>query len=210
MNTNKNPASVVWICRSFVIVVCVCFAKYADAQWTVTNLHPAGATESVVWGVAGANQVGQARVGGVCGDQPVVRYRRFVGGPKPGRVRFVSSLRHGGNVPGGAGYCGRRRRHQPMVRHRRLVGRSSSGGGERFFGQFSVGREPGGSGSDSNRRLSCQPVDRHGRVVGGSTPGGATSSGAYAVSTEDQVGTPLWAEVFAPASGRVLPPRGWI
>ena len=35
----------------------------AHAQWTVTNLHPAGATQSNAWGASGANQVGRWTLG---------------------------------------------------------------------------------------------------------------------------------------------------
>ena len=36
----------------------------SHAQWTVTNLHPAGANRSVAYGASGVNQVGRAAVGG--------------------------------------------------------------------------------------------------------------------------------------------------
>ncbi|MGI8923404.1 MAG: hypothetical protein ACR2HJ_05090 [Fimbriimonadales bacterium] len=40
-------------------------ALCANAQWTVVNLHPAGATSSQAYGVDGGQQVGYAIVGGV-------------------------------------------------------------------------------------------------------------------------------------------------
>ncbi|MGE3107706.1 MAG: GC-type dockerin domain-anchored protein [Phycisphaerales bacterium] len=40
----------------------------ARAQWVVTNLHPAGATESAALGVGQGQQVGYARVGPTVGD----------------------------------------------------------------------------------------------------------------------------------------------
>jgi hypothetical protein len=39
-------------------------APGADAQWTVTSLHPAGATESQALAASGGQQAGYAMVGG--------------------------------------------------------------------------------------------------------------------------------------------------
>ncbi len=43
----------------------LCVANPANAQWTVVNLHPVGASSSGAWGVSGGQQVGYANVGGV-------------------------------------------------------------------------------------------------------------------------------------------------
>ena len=51
-----------FLCLASVLTV---LCAHANAQWTVTNLHPAGATQSFAFGVSGANQAGQAAVGGV-------------------------------------------------------------------------------------------------------------------------------------------------
>ena len=49
-------------------VACLLFAAAphatASAGWTVTNLHPAGASDSSAHGVSGGQQVGSAEVGG--------------------------------------------------------------------------------------------------------------------------------------------------
>ncbi len=49
-----------WILAAFATTISV----PASAQWTVTNLNPAGATESAAYGVGGSQQAGYAVVGG--------------------------------------------------------------------------------------------------------------------------------------------------
>jgi hypothetical protein len=51
--------------KSFACFVAAALsAPVASAQWTVTNLHPAGATESRAHGVSGGQQVGRATIDG--------------------------------------------------------------------------------------------------------------------------------------------------
>lgn len=49
--------------RLSVFALTACASYCANAQWTVANLHPAGAIESMAYGVDGSQQVGYARVG---------------------------------------------------------------------------------------------------------------------------------------------------
>ena len=43
----------------------ISLTSIANAQWTVTNLSPVGATNSVAWSTAGTGQAGYADIGGV-------------------------------------------------------------------------------------------------------------------------------------------------
>jgi ABC-type uncharacterized transport system permease subunit len=49
-------------------------ATSAQAQWTVTNLHPAGALTSAAFSTSGTQQVGIAKVGGVVRASVVFLY----------------------------------------------------------------------------------------------------------------------------------------
>src|SRR5438552_2249236 len=47
-----------------ILIAAIMPASEAGAQWTITNLHPAGASASLVWGMDAGHQVGRAFVGG--------------------------------------------------------------------------------------------------------------------------------------------------
>jgi len=51
-------------CAAAVVLAIGMLTSTASAQWTVTNLHPAGATESRAHGVSGGQQVGYAAIDG--------------------------------------------------------------------------------------------------------------------------------------------------
>ncbi len=51
--------------RFFASALALCLVIGVNAQWTVVNLHPAGATNSEAKAVSGGQQVGYATVGGV-------------------------------------------------------------------------------------------------------------------------------------------------
>lgn len=62
IRTLRNTTAAAW--RGMAVVGLLVFAGSAHAQWTVTNLNPAGATASWARGGAGTQQVGGAIIGG--------------------------------------------------------------------------------------------------------------------------------------------------